>query len=355
MGLSDLSTLPLDHLFTELVSEAELKRHIDASLSEDCGLDVSALTNAELAVALAAADVTSKYLLMRAAPVVTAALVSRGRGVICGMPLARALVCRMTSPGQSLSLEQYLQDGEAVHAGGVIARVSGDAAVILALERTLLNWLTHLSGVATMTAAFVECVRGTSASIVDSRKTVPGLRALAKYAVRCGGGVPHRLGLHDAVLVKDNHIEMMARGDCPSESGSSLPEGWIDSVRRGCQAARAKGSLRFIEVEADTTSQVRALLGLAPGVIDIIMLDNMTLEEIKSSVALRNACASTAKLEASGGVTMGTVRAIAATGVDRIAVGCITHSAPSLDIGLDFEVATLIPTLTVPPNIGERG
>ena len=207
--------------------------------------------------------------------------------------------------------------------GDVVGTLSGSLRGILAVERVLLNLLTHLSGIATLTAAYVAQVAGTSADIYDTRKTIPGLRDLAKYAVACGGGCNHRMGLHDAVLVKDNHIAHIAPAELPG------------ALARMVVAARAaKPRPTFVEIEVDTLDQLRAVLPTGP---DIVLLDNMAPDQLRDAVALRNAAAPGVLLEASGGVTLETVGAIARTGVDRIAVGALTHSAPALDLGLDID------------------
>ncbi|RWF14552.1 MAG: carboxylating nicotinate-nucleotide diphosphorylase, partial [Mesorhizobium sp.] len=205
-----------------------------------------------------------------------------------------------------------LADGSAAAAGDVVATVHGPARALLTAERTALNLLCHLSGIATQTAAIVDAVRGTKATIVCTRKTTPGLRALEKYAVRAGGGANHRFGLGDAVLIKDNHIALA--GDMRTA---------IDRARA------AAGHMVKIEVEVDTLDQLD--IALAAGV-DAVLLDNMSVEQLTEAVAMVGGRAIT---EASGRVTAQTAPAIAATGVDLISVGWITHSAPILDIGLD--------------------
>jgi nicotinate-nucleotide pyrophosphorylase (carboxylating) len=200
----------------------------------------------------------------------------------------------------------------------VLATVTGPLRAILAAERTALNFLQRLSGVATLTHKFVAAIEGFRTQVLDTRKTTPGWRRLEKYAVRAGGGTNHRFGLHDAILIKDNHLAGLG-GD----------------VRRAVEAARAAtGNGRVpVEVEVDTLEQLESALSARA---DIVLLDNMTLDQLRSAVEHRDSIAPEVKLEASGGVTLTTVRDIAATGVDRISVGAITHSAPALDIGLDF-------------------
>lgn len=209
------------------------------------------------------------------------------------------------------SIEYKAQDGDTVAAGVILALVSGQTRLLLARERTALNLLQYLSGIATLTAAYVKAVSGTGVHILDTRKTTPGYRALAKYAVRCGGGVNHRMSLSDCALIKDNHIA--AAG----------------SLEAAIQAVKAAKPEEYYIVECDRLYQVEAALKLgAPHVL----LDNMSLESLRAAVQLTR---KRAVLEASGGVTLKTVRAIAETGVDYISVGALTHSAPAVDIGLD--------------------
>ena len=240
----------------------------------------------------------------------TARLVARKPGHICGLNCAEAAF-RLVDP--SLGFTPAIADGDAVTAGALLATIAGPARSLLTGERVALNFLGHLSGVATATAALVKAVEGTRARIVCTRKTIPGLRALQKYAVRCGGGFNHRFGLDDAVLVKDNHI---------AAAGGIAPA--LSRLRAGL------GHMVRIEVEVDTLAQLEEALTYA---VDVVLLDNMSPEMLARAVALTKG---RAVLEASGNVTLATVRAIAQTGVDYISAGAITHSAPNLDIGLDF-------------------
>ena len=208
------------------------------------------------------------------------------------------------------------EDGEAVSAGGIIARISGDARAILSAERVALNFLGRMSGIATLTRRYVDAIAGTNAKIVDTRKTTPGLRAFEKYAVRCGGGHNHRVGLFDAVLIKDNHI---------------VAAGGITAAIRSARAAA--GHMTKIEVEVDTLEQLQVALREK---IDCVLLDNMKPAALADAVKI---VAGRCLTEASGGVNLDTVRDIAATGVDLISVGALTHSAPVLDLGLDFATA----------------
>jgi nicotinate-nucleotide pyrophosphorylase (carboxylating) len=253
-------------------------------------------------------DVTARACIPEGARL-NAAFVARKLGRIAGLSCAR-LAVHALDPAARFAVE--IADGEDASASAVIARVEADARALLAAERTALNLLQRLSGVATLTSAYVEAVRGTGARIADTRKTTPGLRALEKYAVRCGGGLSHRLGLDDAVLIKDNHIAVCG------------------GAAKALERARADaGWLMKVEIEVDSLDQLAEVLPLRP---DVVMLDNFTLSDLKRAVELAKG---EVLLEASGGVTLESVRAIAETGVDAISVGALTHSAPALDIGLD--------------------
>ncbi|WP_269220705.1 carboxylating nicotinate-nucleotide diphosphorylase [Brevundimonas vesicularis] len=243
-----------------------------------------------------------------------AAFAARKPGVLAGIDCVRLAVLAM-DPKASVDLS--FRDGDAFDAGAVLAVVEADARAFLSAERTALNLVGRLSGVATLTRAYVEAVAGTKARIADTRKTTPGLRALEKHAVACGGGINHRFGLDDAILIKDNHVVVCG--------------GVAEAVRR---AKAFAPHLMKVEVEVDGLDQLDAVLalideGAAP---DVIMLDNFSLDDLRTAVAC---VAGRIVLEASGGVDLTTVRGIAETGVDVISVGALTHSAPVLDIGLD--------------------
>ena len=265
-----------------------------------------------------AGDITSAASIPAGMPG-SATVVSRADGVVAGLPVAEIVAAR-----GGLQLERLAEDGARVGSGTRIARLSGPFAAILAHERTVLNFLTLLSGNATLAARFVDAVRGTRARICDTRKTLPGLRTLQKYATRCGGASLHRIGLFDAVLLKDNHL------------GAFGPGALAERVRAASCAARAAGMPSFVECEVDSLAQLDELLALEDGVLDMILLDNMGPDELADAVRRRDRRAPRILLEASGGVRLETVRAIAESGVDRISVGAITHSAPALDLGLDL-------------------
>jgi len=240
-----------------------------------------------------------------------AKLVARQNGVVAGIDLAK-LAFELIDP--SIRMEVAAEDGTAVAPGSLVATLSGPARGILTAERTALNFLGHLSGIASATAGIVAAIHGTRTKVVCTRKTTPGLRAVEKYAVRAGGGANHRFGLDDAMLIKDNHV--------------AIAGGVREALRR---ARGAAGHLVRIELEVDTLGQLEE--ALAEGV-DAVLLDNMTPDHLAKAVAMVAGCAVT---EASGRITPATAPAIAASGVDLISVGWITHSAAVLDIGLDFE------------------
>jgi nicotinate-nucleotide pyrophosphorylase (carboxylating) len=242
---------------------------------------------------------------------------ARQAGVIAGLD-AFAMVFR--SLDASIEIAYRVQDGQHVAAGNDLATVRGRVKTILAGERSALNFLQHLSGIASLTARFVAAVTGTRATILDTRKTLPGWRLLEKYAVRCGGGSNHRIGLYDAVLVKDNHLAALGGAEAMVEA--------IARVRKDV------GSELPIIVEIDDLQALETALQQHP---HVILLDNFSVSQIREAVKRRDARASAVLLEVSGGVALASVQAIANTGVDRISVGAITHSAPALDIGLDFE------------------
>jgi nicotinate-nucleotide pyrophosphorylase (carboxylating) len=242
-----------------------------------------------------------------------ARLVARKPGVLAGLACA-AQAFHAIDPG--VSFRTKTRDGGKLAANGTIAEIEGPAIAILSGERVALNFVGHLSGIATLTAAYVAKVAHTKAKIVDTRKTIPGLRALEKYAVRCGGGANHRFGLDDAVLIKDNHIAV-AGGVAPA-----------------LKAARAAvGHLVKVEIEVDSVEQLAEVL--KAGGADIVLLDNMDLTTLAQAVEMAGGKVLT---EASGGVTLERVAKIAETGVDRISVGALTHSAPVLDVALDIDI-----------------
>ena len=254
-----------------------------------------------------------------AAAVGSARLVARGAGVVAGLPVA---ACVGAMFGADLRWHRVALDGDRVAPGDTLAVVEGKMRTLLAAERTMLNFVQRLSGVATLTARFVAEVAGTKAVILDTRKTTPGWRALEKYAVRCGGGTNHRIGLYDAILIKDNHLAHLQAGGDP-----------IGVALAAARAARGP-DIKFIEVEVDDLDQLDRALQCVP---DIVLVDNLGPEALAEAVRRRDERAPGVLLEASGGITLATVAALARSGVDRISVGALTHSAPALDIGLDYD------------------
>ena len=245
---------------------------------------------------------------------------ARKPGRLAGAALL-PLIARAYDAG--IGIETQTRDGDVLAPGQAVATFTGSLRSVLAIERVALNFCTHLSGIATLTSTFVDAVSGTRAGIYDTRKTIPGLRGLAKYAVACGGGKNHRIGLYDAVLVKDNHIAHLATAE--------LAQGLAAGITR---ARAMTPSPAFIEVEVDNLAQFEEVLRCD---VDLILLDNMTPSEMQRAVMIRDRVKPGVELEASGGVSLQTVRAIAETGVDRVAIGALTHSAAALDLGLDIE------------------
>jgi nicotinate-nucleotide pyrophosphorylase (carboxylating) len=282
----------------ERLSDQEVRQAVQLALAEDLG----------------PGDVTTLAVVPESSKA-KAVMRARENLVLAGLPLAQAAFRQL---GPNLEIACVAEDGQLVEAGTVLLQVQGLARPILSAERVALNFVQRLSGVATLTRQFVDAIKGTRAEILDTRKTTPGWRRLEKYAVLCGGGRNHRLGLFDMVLVKDNHLAAL-RTEQPNPIAAAL------------RRAREKYPNLKVEVEADTIEQMDQ--ALAAGA-DLILLDNMRLEDLR--LAARK-CKGRAKTEASGGVSLPAVRAIAETGVDFISVGALTHSARAVDIGLDFD------------------
>ena len=272
-------------------------RHVHIALAEDIG----------------SGDVTTLATVPERA-MARAAMAAREELVVCGLQCALAAFLQISTETR---VREVLSDGARVPAGARLLEIEGSARSLLMAERVALNFVQRLSGIATLAARFVDAIAGTRAMIFDTRKTTPGWRELEKYAVRCGGAHNHRLGLWDMVLIKDNHLV-------------ALRDAKPNAIAAAVQCAREKFPALKIEVEADKLTQVeQAVMAGA----DFILLDNMSLDELRLAVRLVDG---RAKTEASGGVNLRTVRAIAETGVDRISVGAMTHSARAVDIGLDF-------------------
>lgn len=261
-------------------------------------------------------DLTSQTILPESL-VGRAVFVARVPGVVAGLPAAAMVFATLDS---QVAFRSLIEDGTAVTAGTPLAEVRGPMRSLLTGERAALNFLQHLSGVASLTRRFVDAVEGCACRVLDTRKTLPGWRLLEKYAVRCGGGHNHRMGLYDAVLIKDNHLAALGLGK--------------KEIRKAVEAARSRLAPGVpIEVEVEGLDELDEALRLAP---DVILLDNMTTDQLREAVVRRARAAPHVLLEASGGVNLQTIRAIAETGVDRVSVGALTHSAPALDIALDY-------------------
>jgi len=318
----DLNTLSLPHLYASLTKTGLVARLLALAFEEDLGTTVPEGHNWHGNLI---GDITTECC-VPPSRMAKAHLVARRGGVIAGLEVAEE-GRQLFAP--ACSIHCPVTDGTHVPPATTVAIVEGPLDEILGLERTLLNLIGRMSGIATRTAAFVATLPpGGRARLYDTRKTTPGLRVLEKYAVRCGGGFCHRIGLFDAVLIKDNHI-----------AGTPVAR-LAEVIAAAAQKARTLGAARgrppsFIEVEVDSLDQFEALLNLPAGVIDIVLLDNMGPEMLRIAAAQRNARNPALQLESSGGVTLETLPALASTGVDRISVGGLTHAAVSLDVALD--------------------
>jgi nicotinate-nucleotide pyrophosphorylase (carboxylating) len=272
-------------------------------------------------------------------------IVSRQAGIVAGIP---ALVAALDEMQARVTLTPAVREGQAIASDTVVASLSGYVQDLFTSERILLNLLGRLMGIATLAHQYVEAVAGTNARVYDTRKTTPGWRRLEKYAVRCGGACNHRTGLFDAVLIKDNHLAQLGLSELglsdlnahgPDANGpdalSTNPAAAVQRAREflvaDSSAQRPNGCL--IEVEVDTIAQLTAVLSARP---DIVLLDNMSVDVLREAVDLRNSLAPQVQLEASGGISLQRIHEVAATGVERISVGALTHSASSLDVGLDW-------------------
>ncbi|WP_319410952.1 carboxylating nicotinate-nucleotide diphosphorylase [uncultured Cohaesibacter sp.] len=297
--MSDLKSLSADKLFLPqpIIDEAVL-----AALKEDLGR---------------AGDITTLATIPAEARA-RAVIAARDEGIISGIPLAESAFRQIgTWNGEAVTFSPKMTDGTKVKKGDVVAEINGPARLVLSAERIALNFLCHMSGVASATFEMVKLTEGTKAKVTCTRKTLPGLRAFEKYAVKCGGGSNHRFGLDDAILIKDNHIAV----------AGSITE----AIRRSRDYV---GHLVRVEVEVDTIEQLKEAIACKP---DVIMLDNMGPEKLTEALALLEGTGIIS--EASGGVSPATIRALAQTGVDYISAGYITHSAPNFDLGLDISVS----------------
>jgi len=285
--------------FSDLLSNPTVKKRICESLAEDLGPE--------------SVDVTSDALVPESRPA-TAYLVARQDGILAGATIA-AEVFRQVDP--SLEIKEGLMDGMEMEMGDIVLTISGSARAILVGERTALNFIQRMSGIATLTRQYVEQANNSDIKLLDTRKTTPTLRPFEKYAVLCGGGSNHRMGLYDRAMLKDNHLAYWAENH---DSG----------ICGAVQAVRDRFPDRLVEVEVDTIEQLQEVLPAKP---DWVLLDNMPPLVLRKCVKL---CEGITKTEASGGVNLDTIREIAKTGVDAISVGALTHSAPSADLALDW-------------------
>lgn len=302
----DPNSMDLDDLWAYLSRDGRARRLLELARDED--LD-------------GVGDITAEAM-GGSAGSVAASVRARSAGVAAGLACLPMLADVF---GNAVDIAAHGKDGAPFDAGETIASVRGSLGDVVVIERTLLNLLGRMCGVASVTRRYVDAISGTRASILDTRKTTPGLRAFEKFAVRCGGGRSHRLGLYDGMLVKDNHLAAIPLDE--------LAECLAAGARRG----RAQRDPLFVEVEVDSLAQFERVLDVPAGLIDIALLDNMTPETMRTAVRLRDESGSGLLLEASGGVRLETVRVIAETGVDRISVGALTHAAASLDLGLDID------------------
>lgn len=254
-----------------------------------------------------------------------AVIVARQAGVLAGLRAVPVIVDEMQA---AINVQLARQDGDCVGAGTVVATLTGSARDLLTCERPILNFVGRLSGIATITSEYVGRIAGTRARIYDTRKSTPGWRRLEKYAVHCGGGRNHRGGLFDAVLIKDNHLALAAERDLTAADAVRAARDFVARLD-----AKYIDRNMLIEVEIDRLEQLDDVLAAGP---DIVLLDNMSCEELRVAVSRRDELAPSVELEASGGVTLDTVRSIAETGVDRISAGALTHSARCLDVALDW-------------------
>lgn len=319
-----LNTLPLPDLYIHFSKTGLIKRLIDLAADEDLGPAPDDNTPNQNWHS-GSGDITTDASINPGARA-TAHLIARKSGIISGLATIPTLLETFTT---DVKVQTHTQDGSHAEKATRLATLEGPLDEILSLERTMLNLIGRLSGVATNTRRHVDAIKHvqTHSRIYDTRKTTPGLRMLEKYAVRCGGGYSHRIGLYDAVLLKDNHLA----GIAPSSLAS-----WVsESAKRARAHSDKPQSIQFIECEVDSLDQLQSLFQVPKSDLNIVLLDNMTTDQLKQAVALRDKHAPHLELEASGGVTLETLPAIAQTNVDRISIGALTHSAVQLDVALD--------------------
>jgi nicotinate-nucleotide pyrophosphorylase (carboxylating) len=306
---------------------------LDSETTDDClKLIALALTEDVGAGNLTAGiDCTTDALVPRDATA-RAALVSRADGIVCGVEVARLAVRHFAS---RISLEVSVDDGELIQPKQIIATIEGPAHEILTMERTILNFICRLSGISSLTQTYVQQIAGTSAQVFDTRKTTPGWRRLEKHAVKCGGGQNHRMGLFDAVMIKDNHLAFFRSQVDDADETIPLAVRKVRQWITDNQTRVPNGNQTIIELEVDSLEQLK--IGLSTP-CDIILLDNMAPPMLLQAVEMRNRIAPQIELEASGGVNLASIRSIAETGIERISSGALTHSAINFDIGLDWNI-----------------
>jgi nicotinate-nucleotide pyrophosphorylase (carboxylating) len=322
---TDLNALPLPDLYLALAATGLVRRLLELARDEDLGSAESPWHGRARPDALRAwgGDITSDACI-DPSRTGRAEMSARTPGVIAGLACIPELI-EVFAPGCRFT--PLVQDGASVGANSALGVLEGPLDEVLGLERTLLNLVSRLSGVATRTSEFRRAMGEGRANLYDTRKTTPGLRVLEKYAVRCGGGLCHRIGLFDAVLIKDNHLAGVATGELAS---------YVKAAAERARSLPGHMPPSFIEVEVDTLEQLAAILTLPPGTVDIVLLDNMGPAQLRDAAGMRDRGNPRLQLEASGGVNLATIGDIARTGVDRISVGGLTHAAVSLDIGLDI-------------------
>ena len=327
MGNAFRLTLPTSMQKKEPVLKRDFQQMVwDEQLAEDVRKLIALAISEDIGTP---GDITTMALVPQHA-VGKAVMQSRQAGVVAGLVAVPTIALLIDS---RLNWEPILCDGDAISEGRTpLGTISGPVTSILAVERIILNLVGRLCGIATLTRSYVDAIAGTNARIYDTRKTTLGWRRLEKYAVRCGGGMTHRTGLFDAILIKDNHLAFGASADAGT-GGRYTPAQAVRKTREWIEHHVQNSMPPLVEIEVDSLEQLAEVLPESP---DIVLLDNMTPERIREAIAMRDKLGVTTELEASGGVNLKTVRAIAETGVERISVGALTHSAISLDIGLDY-------------------
>ena len=302
----DLNALTLPQLAEHLLNTTEAARLMALAAYEDAR-DIG--------------DITTQSII-NPAQSASGLFVARKPGIVAGLAVITRYLHQVGMPN---AITPLLSDGDPCNANQPIARIQSPLAPMLLHERPMLNFLSRLSGIATLTHTYVQAVASTQARICDTRKTTPGLRVMEKYAVSCGGGTLHRMGLYDAALYKDNHI-------------AHIPlDQLTNALENAARKVRSQHQVQFIQIEVDSLEQFQQILRIEPDLIDLVLLDNMDTDHLTRAVQMRNTNQPNLLLEASGGVDLTPVQTIAQTGVDRIAIGALTHAAPWLDIGLDIE------------------